>query len=244
MPLRLLKQLVKRYLEQHGRHLVYSPLTEITGLDLTVDLRFMIRNDKPIIFDVGANIGQSIDLFQGIFSSANIFAFEPSFECFSQLTKNYQHTQVQLYNIALGASESESSLHEYDMSVLNSFLPLDANRANRFRDRSPTRVQRTIIRPLDAIHAETGFPHIDLLKIDTQGFDLKVLQGAEKALAAKAISSILVELNFSPMYDGQARATELIDYLKERRFALVDFYEKYRQEHSLAWCTALFTLLK
>ena len=83
---------------------------------------------------------------------------------------------------------------------------------------------------------------IDLLKIDTQGYEMQILKGASRLLAAGKVRTILLELNFVPLYDGQVWAHEIIGYLHERGLCLVDFYEKCRLNPYLGWCTALFTI--
>ena len=46
--------------------------------------KILIPNKNPIIFDVGANIGQSIRLFKNHFPSSQIYAFEPIPECYQK----------------------------------------------------------------------------------------------------------------------------------------------------------------
>jgi hypothetical protein len=78
------------------------------------------------------------------------------------------------------------------------------------------------------------------LKVDTQGYDLEVLLGAEESLKNGLIKNVIVELNFVRMYKGQSSAKEIIDLLARYNILLIDYYEKERQNNTLAWCTALF----
>ena len=94
---------------------------------------------------------------------------------------------------------------------------------------------------LDRFIAAEKIDKIDLLKIDTQGFDLDVLQGAEQALSDELVSNVLVELNFIKMYQGQSSAEEINTYLNKYGFFLVDYYEKVRRSNTIGWCTALFS---
>jgi hypothetical protein len=95
-------------------------------------------------------------------------------------------------------------------------------------------------RSVDEVRAYLDISHIDLLKIDTQGFDLEVLQGARASINAGRIGAVMVELNYVRIYEGQAKAEFVCGYLEDHGYALVDFYEKYRQDQALAWCTAFF----
>jgi len=238
--IRLGKDLIRSTLRRLGRHIVYVPLNETTGLDLELDLPRFVSRHEAVLFDIGANVGQSIKVFRKLFPDAWIFAFEPSAGCFETLQKRFDDARLTLFHTALGSEEGELALREYEMSVLNSVLPLDPTKDNRFRDVQRVREERVAVRTVDAVREEMGHSHIDLLKIDTQGFDLDVLRGAERTLAAGAVSAVMVELNFFPMYVGQARAEQVMEFLTDRGFVLVDLYEKFRQDHCLAWCTALF----
>jgi FkbM family methyltransferase len=237
---RALKNLVRRQLARQGRHLTYVPLESVTGLDLAHDLSMLITTPQPVIFDVGANVGQSIDFFRSVFAQAKIYAFEPSSACFAQLAARFCDPSIELRQCALGASPGTCELEVYEFSVLNSVLPMDRTPTNRFHDRRPIGTETVPLLTLDGVMAERAVSHIDLLKVDTQGYDLQVLRGAEELLAEKRVSLVQVELNFLPMYSGQARAHEVADHLHDRGFWLVDYYEKFRQNQCLAWCTALF----
>jgi hypothetical protein len=100
-------------------------------------------------------------------------------------------------------------------------------------------VRASVVR-LDDYAGRAGIGRIDLLKIDTQGYERQVLKGAEGLLARNRIDAVLVELNFVPLYEGQVWAHELIGLLQGHSFYLVDFYEKCRLGPFLGWCTALF----
>jgi hypothetical protein len=102
-------------------------------------------------------------------------------------------------------------------------------------------VEKVSVDTVDNFSEKHSIARINLLKIDTQGYDLEVLHGAKQALAAGTVDNVLVELNFAQIYKFQPSPAEIISYLEDYRFALVDFYEKYRSGNSLAWCTALFS---
>ena len=93
---------------------------------------------------------------------------------------------------------------------------------------------------VDEFMAKLDLPALDLLKVDTQGFDLAVLKGAGGALASGRVRTVLVELNFVRMYQGQASAQEITEYLAQHGLYLIDCYDKAREGHTLGWCCALF----
>jgi len=101
-------------------------------------------------------------------------------------------------------------------------------------------VPRKVI-TIDDFLSHQAIDSVDLLKSDTQGFDFKVLLGAADALERKAIKTILVEMNFIQLYDGQGGASEIFDFLFSKGYGLVDLYEKERSNNQIQWCNALFS---
>ena len=85
-----------------------------------------------------------------------------------------------------------------------------------------------------------GIDRIDILKSDTQGFDLDVIKGARRMIERRAIGLIFMEITFSDMYKGSPRFDEIYAYLADRRFALVSFYDFYYQHGRAGWTDALF----
>ena len=66
--------------------------------------------DDLIIFDIGANNGQSINRFRSIFRNSIIHSFEPDENCFRDLDKNYKNDKkVYLNDFAL-SNEIEKKL--------------------------------------------------------------------------------------------------------------------------------------
>ncbi len=235
-----LKRLVRSQLKNHGRHLIYVPRKEPAGLELDHDLPLIVTAKRPVIFDVGANVGQSIDLFSRLFPESSIYAFEPAADCFALLKGKYTNEKVRLSQLALSSSDGSREFFYYQRSVLNSLLPLDTDPANPFAD--VKMIDQTVVttRAVDSVMREAGVSQIDLLKIDTQGWDYEVLLGARGALADGKVAAVMVELNFIPMYRGQRFGETICSYLREQNLHLIDFYEKVRQGCHLAWCTALF----
>jgi len=65
---------------------------------------------------------------------------------------------------------------------------------------------------------------IDLLKSDTQGFDLEVLKGAQGLLSTTKIRLIFLEINFQRLYEGIPRMDEIYRFICDHGFELVCFY--------------------
>ncbi|MDA9982780.1 FkbM family methyltransferase [Gammaproteobacteria bacterium] len=215
----------------------------ISGSDLSHDLQAVIQKKSPIIFDVGANIGQSIELFTTVFQSPVIYSFEPSEPEFLKLRERYKKSSnVSMYQYAMGAKNTEAEFLHYDKSVMNSFYEIDNAEENRknFKRLSVTSRSQVKVVTLDSLAKDFAIEKIDLLKSDTQGYEMEVLKGAENSLHRGIIDNVLIEVNLIPMYVNQAEFTEIYNYLHRMNFRLVDFYEKKRSRKSIDWATALF----
>ena len=97
------------------------------------------------------------------------------------------------------------------------------------------------ITTLDDFCRERSIPHLDFLKIDSQGYDLRILQGAREHLAGRRISFIVVEMLFAPLYSGQAYFHEIYGFLTGFGYQLVGLYAIQRSPAgAILWCDALF----
>jgi hypothetical protein len=96
------------------------------------------------------------------------------------------------------------------------------------------------MRRLDTFAATPGNPPPELLKIDTQGYELEVLKGAEQCLASARV--ILAELNLLDIHQGVALAGEVIGWLGQRGWVLSDVCSLIRRplDRALWQADALF----
>lgn len=90
-------------------------------------IRYLLAEvTQPVIFDVGANIGQSIDIFREAHRNAIIHSFEPSPSPFQKLQQEYGSSpRITLNNLALGDSEGQAVLYQQPFSKLDSLLRVD-----------------------------------------------------------------------------------------------------------------------
>ena len=109
---------------------------------------------------------------------------------------------VRVFEVALGDEEGDAVLHEQEDSATDSLLPaIGATETTR----------RVRVSRLDAVLEEEGALSVDLIKIDAQGYDLRVLRGAVETLA-RCHPALLVEAIFAPLYRGQASFDELLAF--------------------------------
>jgi FkbM family methyltransferase len=195
---------VKYFLIRSGFSLVQ--LSSRYGVEPFSDIRRLSEKWNYSIrtfFDVGANEGQTALIALLYFPQARIFSFEPHPATFSALlSKLGNRKNLQCVNLALGSQAGELEMFEYESaSVLNSMVP-DAQFAVRFGTVGrPIPIQCTT---LDRFCSEAGIDALDVLKIDTEGFELEVLHGASRMLQSRAIKFVFVEFNTLQPQEGRS----------------------------------------
>ena len=205
---------------------------ESEDLDLQVLLR---KENSPIIFDVGANTGQSIDRFRSIFPDSKIYSFEPDKVSFKTLRENHSGDGLHAYEIALGDKPGTAKLYLNTSKDMNSLL----------KSENPQWGQRdgedeVSVSTVDKFCEENEVMHIDLLKTDTQGFELQVLKGCSRMMSEKRIDLVAMEVIFSNMYEGISPFDEVYRFMLDNGFRLVSFYKFYHRNQQANWSDALF----
>jgi FkbM family methyltransferase len=196
-----LNSVIRNVLER--RNLVLVRVDRQFGVQVLADIRHLASAWKyPIetLFDVGANIGQTARKFLKEFPQARIFSFEPHPSTFAKLMANVgANTRLRGVNVALGAEAGEVQMMEFEDSRINclaSNAPVLA-RFHKEGSRIPVKGMT-----LDTFCEESDVGSIDILKIDTEGFDLMVLRGADRMLRERRIKFIYVEYNDLHPSDG------------------------------------------
>jgi len=215
---------------------------ESLGRILPLDLDSLAKGPE-IIFDVGANTGRAARFYLKHFPRATVYSFEPFQQSFEALRADGRLASVKAFNVALGSKSEEAMLHSFEGSELNSLLALDP-KASMFLDADRLESRREVsvrVSTLDDFCEEHSIRRIDILKIDTQGYDLEVLRGARDLLASKRVRVIQVEANFVSLYCGQPRFGELVEHLSEAGYGLVGLYDVARNPAGdMKWADAVF----
>jgi FkbM family methyltransferase len=233
--MRLIRKAVKQLLRRAGIDIRFIP---DLGFDALDDMRALAGTAAPLILDVGANRGQSIERFRRAFPGAVVHAFEPDRAAFAELRRRYGELPgVHLNRVALGARPEQRTFFHNSRDDMSSFLQPSADAWGEITDRYPVDVITA-----DDYCAEHGIERVDILKSDTQGFDLAVLQGAQRMLERRAVRLIFMEITFSDMYEGLPRFDQIYAFLLDRGFVLVSFYDFYYQRQRAGWTDALFRL--
>lgn len=211
------------------------------GVSMKYDVEKVLRRlrdvyNEVIVFDIGANTGQTVHYLNGFGLPITIHAFEPStstFELLTEETKNIQ--RLILNNVGLGAKSESQLFYHNAQSDISSFLkPTDQLWGKVVKE------ELIQITTLDAYVRKTQIDRIHYLKIDTQGFDLEVLKGAENLLTNKKIDVIQMEITMETFYESQPKMYEILRFLDDFNFQLIAFYKFHNDNFKARWTDALF----
>lgn len=206
-------------------------------------IKFLINKESPIIFDIGANNGSSLDEFKEWWPQSHVHCFEPQDECLPELRESADRLSadgtVYINHIAAGNKSNETAkfyTHDINSGVsgfnkinMNSRDSLDlskldkeglekkleyGNTLNHVREVATLRLDDYIADHDPKIH------EINLLKIDTQGFEPEVLEGLGEKL--KIVDVVLTELMFYDFYERSLSFSDIEQYLLKANFQLYD----------------------
>jgi FkbM family methyltransferase len=183
------------------------------------DLQRRILNDRSItVIDVGANVGQYAERLRDIGCENQIVSFEPGSAAFSILAdRARKEPRWEVRQKALGPRPGTEVLRVSGNSVSSSLLDIDSNHVSA-APRSATVSHETVnVSTLDLEFA--GWKTDPFwLKLDVQGFELQVLEGASQMLPRTQF--VQAEVSFAPLYEGQTDWLALCMTLREQGFAL------------------------
>ncbi|KQQ61418.1 hypothetical protein ASF69_03225 [Rhizobium sp. Leaf311] len=232
---------------KHLKKTIAKRFADATGNDLIPKAKYqhprrllqtaIEHYEIDLIIDVGANKGQFAgDMIKTGFKGT-ILSFEPTPSTFQILEKKAAgNPNWQCIKMGLGDQPAQLSIHSHDDSSLNSFLDTNELAHSRYegleRDKELVDVERldTIIeKMIDEKILPKDFRAF--LKIDTQGYDLKVIDGASRIL--DQISIIQTEASVNPIYDGMPNYIESVAKLDSLGFKPAAFVTVSRDFDSL-----------
>jgi FkbM family methyltransferase len=174
-----------------------------------------------LVFDVGANTGQFGGQLRELGYAGRIVSFEPSSAAHAQLTAAARHDPLWevASPMAIGSENGEIELNVSGNSVSSSVLPMLETHSSAAPTSAYVGSEKVPLRTLDCVADGYLRPESELfLKIDTQGYEDRVLRGASTVL--KRTKGLQLELSLVPLYDGGRPFDELLAELKGAGFEL------------------------
>jgi len=186
-----------------------------------------------LILDVGANQGQFASEIRRCGYIGNIVSFEPLSDAHGKLLQaSGRDAKWEAYpRCALGDHNGEAEINIAGNSYSSSILPMLESHRNVAPESAYQGKEIAPIKTLDAVAGEClKGARAPFLKIDTQGFEWQVLDGALNTLPH--IKGVMVELSLVPLYDGQHLWQEVIDRLEAAGFTLWSFQPEFSDRAS------------
>jgi FkbM family methyltransferase len=205
--------------------------------------RSLINLEHPIIFDVGAYIGDVTAKYRSMYPKATIFAIEPSPDSIMKLSDRFKNDpRVYPNKIALSHVNGSHTLNQNTDPRSNSLLEADAEGVKYWGNDAPRKVTSILVETttLDLFAQRSSIDHIDILKLDVQGYETYVLAGAIDMLSWKAISLIYMEVLLSPMYIYQEDFDDIIVWLRQYGYRLLGLFNPVMNGGRIICADAIF----
>jgi FkbM family methyltransferase len=188
-----------------------------------------ILRHVDVVLDVGAHEGEIVGIVRSLGYTGRIVSYEASARKSARLKQQSAGDPLwTAERLALGEVEEERDLYVSQESHLTSLLPATDLGKELLKPLEAPEVERVRVARLDAV---AGDFRQAFLKVDTQGFDLHVLKGAEGIL--HKVLAVQVELTFVPTYDGSADYIETLTWLRDCGFVPAFFRQGYRSRGTL-----------
>lgn len=207
------KLAVRGILYRRGLDLVKAPYP----VQLTRTLRWL---GADTVLDVGANIGQFGSALRASGYRGRIVSCEPLSDAYAQLARRSANDAAwTVLNTAVGAQPGELSINVAANSFSSSILPMTSAHSDAAPGSEFVGTETVAVTTVADLVREHGVDaDRSLLKIDTQGYESAVLDGAAGLLGRFA--AITLELSFVPLYEGQQLFDELVARLRGAGYTL------------------------
>lgn len=172
------------------------------------------------ILDVGANVGQYAMLTRKLGFKGKILSFEPILSEFNKLSKNSKKDKNwKIYNLAIGSREEKSTINISRNSYSSSMLEILESHTSCSPDSRFIKKEAINVTTIDKLFGDlVNKNDVVFLKIDVQGAEKDVIQGAEESL--KRIKGIQIEMSLEELYKDESLFLEMVMRLKNLGFNL------------------------
>jgi len=213
-----MKRIIKKLFRKFGLEVSSTSSPASTNGQVLLALNQVQAN---VIFDIGANVGQFAQKLRTVGYTGKIVSFEPLSSAYQKVSKaaNSDSQWVVHSRTAIGDLDGEIEINISGNSVSSSVLPILDSHSSAAADSAYVSSETTPLVRLDSIATTyLGADSRLFIKIDTQGFEWQVLDGARETL--KSAQGLILELSLVPLYEGQKTWREIVDRLEGEGFML------------------------
>lgn len=233
--------------------MVLSKLAKIPFDKKKILNQFYNKKNKLNIFDVGANLGQSIDFYKKIFPNSRIYSFEPQIDIFKKLKqKEKKYKNIFLYNSAVGTqkkakihinkfnNQSGSSIYNFNNLSYSKFYNWHAKEKLKELDNYSYVVPMV---KLDNIFIKEKLKKVNILKVDTQGYIYDVLCSFLKKIKKTEIIILEIYLDDTYKFNTDLEFIKTYNLLSNHDFTFYDICHIYKSLKGFSrtcWFEAIF----
>jgi FkbM family methyltransferase len=211
-------------------HLVRR-IANVTGIDVTRlrdshpgcrRVQLLKHHGVTLVWDVGANDGGYAGELRRFGYQGRIVSFEPVHDAYRMLKqKAARDSKWTILPYALGANRAEATINVAgNRGASSSFLPMLDRHRTAAPDSTYVGIQAVQVHRLDAIWQQFANSKDRMfLKIDVQGFERQVLDGAAEIL--DICIGLQLELSFVPLYDGGMTDRDALAFVTSRGFTVM-----------------------
>lgn len=202
---------------------------------LSAGMKLLSKNisDKTIIIDVGAHRGESLSSFDKNSKKSYLYiGMEPNPDAYSDLIKIANAIKSDKSNIhcltsAVGNKDGKVKFLKTKESAVGGILSPVKGLAERVPsgDHLIEEEFEVDLVTVDSLVKQFNLESIDVLKIDTEGYDLEVLKGASDTIKAKLPKIVITEVFFVPFRQGQAYFWDIALFMSENGYHFVNLYD-------------------
>lgn len=199
----------------------------------TIATKILERHKTGLVLDIGANIGTFCIPLAKKFTGFNFRAFEPQRIISYQLSANVIINgldNVYIDKLALSCSAWSDRLIVPDYATetnIGAFSIDEDVRKNEYECATQGKYEEIIAEPLDRLDIKEFIP---LIKIDVEGHELEVLDGALDTIRANEYPPIIFEAwTWKPWYEE--RRKELFEFLRDLGYEITEIGQNNLAQH-------------
>jgi FkbM family methyltransferase len=190
-------------------------------------------SEKTIIIDVGAHRGESLRTFDKNLNKSYVYiGMEPNPDAYIDLIEvaeeiKSENSEIHCLTSAVGNKDGKVTFLKTKESAVGGVLPPVKGLAERVPtgDHAINLEFEVDIVTVTTLVNKFNLSYIDVLKIDTEGYDLEVLKGAQEVIKLRIPKIIITEVFFVPYRENQAYFWDIAKFLEVNGYHFVNLYD-------------------
>jgi len=187
-----------------------------------------IQNEFINVVDIGGHKGETVKFFINNFNINKIFVFEPNVNLFVKIKKNFSDSKIKIFNYGVGFKRKKKKLNITLDSASSTINRINTNTEYFKRKKKLLAFNQKKsfflgVQDIDVVNLSefilNNEKKIDILKIDTEGYEYNILRGIHK-LDFKKIRFIYFEHHYDLMIDKKYKFHDINKLLKKYNFSL------------------------